>query len=198
MWRLIIELHPVLDRPDFGETRRISLEMPANSYIAFDDKLLTKHTHPNYVLYYKKSSKTLVFEDRQGQQYAEVLHTVEIHLPKAKRIVYGTVGSHQLLLDLKHDDRSKVNLECEYVAYIERPINEYNFAHGYLREGSENDRKPKQIVLGVPAKTPTEEIWKIKLYCVYTTFFNLGSTQIQPSFVYTAFCTDESVNANSS
>ena len=40
---------------------------------------------------------------------AEVGYTIKVNDPEAKRIVFGTTGNYQLLLDLKHDDRPAVN-----------------------------------------------------------------------------------------
>ena len=72
--------------------------------------------------------------------------------------MFGTTGNYQLLLDLKHDDRPVVNIGSEYVALAFRPPDEYKFTKNYVNESS----NPKQLVLGVPSKTPTETKWKIK------------------------------------
>ena len=44
----------------------------------------------------------------------EASYTIKVHVPEAKRIVFGTTENYQLLLDLKHEDRRAVNLASEY------------------------------------------------------------------------------------
>ena len=112
-----------------------------------------------------KSEKMLVFEHRYGW-YTKAAYTIKVHVPEAKRIVYGTVGSYRLLLDLKHDDRPAVNFASECFGLASRPLEEYKFTENYA---DENDWKPSQLVLGVPSKTPTEstkciEFSKAKTY----------------------------------
>ena len=88
----------------------------------------------------------------------EVGYTIKVYVPEAKRIVFGTTGNYQLLLDLKHDDRPAVNLGREYLGLTSGPADDYKFTDKYI-DGSS---KPKQLVLGVPTKTPTETRWKIE------------------------------------
>ena len=141
-----------------GGSRQFSLRLPKNSFIAIDDDLMNALApwEADLVVYYLKSEKKLVYEDawKSGQ--------VQVHVPEAKRIVFGTVGNHQLLLDLKHDDRPAVNLGSEYLGLTSRRVDEYKFTEDFTDESS----KPKQVVLGVPAKTPTfrwKKPWTIKL-----------------------------------
>ena len=44
----------------------------------------------------------------------EAGYTIKVHVPEAKRIVFGTTENYQLLLNLKHEDRPAVNLAIEY------------------------------------------------------------------------------------
>ena len=44
----------------------------------------------------------------------EASYTIKVYVPEAKSIVFGTTGNYQLLLDLKHEDRSAVNSASEY------------------------------------------------------------------------------------
>ena len=134
-----------------------SIDLPENSFITIADEYidLLKHEKAHYVLLYKKAAKTLVYKLYKGKKWR---YSLGIELPQAKRIVFGTTGNYQLLLDLKHDDRPVVNIGSEYVALAFRPPDEYKFTKNYVNESS----KPKQLVLGVPAKTPTETKWKIK------------------------------------
>ena len=111
---------------------------------------------PFYVLYYLKSDRKLVFEHRFGY-LIKAHYTINVNVPEAKRIVFGTTGNYQLLLDLKHDNRPAVNLASEYLGLVSGPIDEYRFTKNYVNDSS----KPKQLVLGVPTETATETIWKI-------------------------------------
>ena len=83
-----------------------------------------------YVIYYKRSDKKLVYEQLLGY-LTKAWYTVEVHVPEAKSIVFGTTGSHQLLLDLKHDDRLAVNLGREYFGLTSRPTGEYKFTNNF-------------------------------------------------------------------
>ena len=134
-----------------------SMELPENSFITIFDQYidLLKHEKAHYVLLYKKAAKTLVYKLYKGKKWR---YSLGIEVPKAKRIVFGITGNYQLLLDLKHDDRPVVNIGSEYVALTSRPTDEYKFTKNYVNEIS----KPKQLVLGIPAKTPTETKWKIR------------------------------------
>ena len=157
----IIKLGPVLyysgDNLPCGQTRQVSLEMPSSSYVALSDSLfdeISNYENHAYALYY--TSKKLVFEFRPDA----LCHTVEVTLTGAKRIVSGTVGNHQLLLDLQHDKRSDVNLGSEYIGLKKRPEQDYRFDKNYYDLGTQ----PKQIVLGAPAKDKTfPERWRIEL-----------------------------------
>ena len=51
------------------------------------------------VLFYLKSKKKLVFEQRLGS-LTKASRSVEVDVPQAKRFVFGTFGNYQLLLDL--------------------------------------------------------------------------------------------------
>ena len=88
----------------------------------------------------------------------EASYTIKVYVPEAKRIVFGTTGNYQLLLDLKRDDRPAVNLGREYLGLTSRLADDYKFRDNYIDGRS----KPKQLVLGVPTKTPTETRWKIE------------------------------------
>ena len=140
-----------------GESQEFSLRLPTNSFIAIADELMETHWHAQYVLYYLKSDKKIVFEHRVGE-LTRAWYTVKIHVPEAKRIVFGTTGNHQLLLDLKNDHRTAVNLGSEYLGLASRPVDEYKFTENYENESP----KPKQLVLGVPAKSPTQTRWIIE------------------------------------
>ena len=133
------------------------LRLPENSFITILDQYmdLLKKGEPKYVLLYEKAGKKLVYK-----RYNETTwkYSINIYVPQAKRIVFGTTGNYQLLLDLKHDDRPVVNIGSEYVALTSRPTDEYKFTKNYVNKIS----KPKQLVLGVPAKTPTETKWRIR------------------------------------
>ena len=144
--------------PRDGVNRTLySLELPENSFITIADQYidLLKHDKPHYILLYKRAAKTLVYKLYKGKKWR---YSLRIEVPQAKRIVFGTTGNYQLLLDLKHDDRPVVNIGSEYVALAFRPPDEYKFTKNYVNESS----NPKQLVLGVPLKTPTETKWKIK------------------------------------
>ena len=134
-----------------------SMDLPENSFITIADQYinLIKQEKSRYVLLYKKAAKTLVYKLYKGKKWR---YSLGIKVPEAKRIVFGTTGNYQLLLDLKHDDRPVVNIGSEYVALAFRPPDEYKFTKNYVHESS----NPKQLVLGVPSKTPTETKWKIK------------------------------------
>ena len=54
--------------------------------------------------------------------------------------------------------RSAVNLGSEYPRLSFRPAIDYKFRDNYIDRSS----RPKQLVLGVPAKIPTETRWKIE------------------------------------
>lgn len=109
------------------------------------------------VLFYLKSKKKLVFEQRLGS-LTKASRSVEVDVSQAKRFVFGTFGNYQLLLDLKHDDRQAVNLGIEYLGLVSRPADKYKFTEHYV----DKSPKPKQLVLGVPSKKPTETKWNIK------------------------------------
>ena len=145
-------------RPQRGGSHEFSLRLPQNSFITISDYLLGDLTaqQPFYVLYYLKSDRKLVFEHRFGY-LIKAHYTINVNVPEAKRIVFGTTGNYQLLLDLKNDNRPAVNLASEYLGLVSRPIDEYKFTKNYVNGSS----KPKQLVLGVPTETPTETIWKI-------------------------------------
>ena len=134
-----------------------SMDLPENSFITIADQYidLLKHDKPHYVLLYKKAAKTLVYKLYKEKKW---WYSLGIEVPQAKRIVFGTTGNYLLLLDLKHDDRPVVNIGSEYVALAFRPTDEYKFTKNYVNENS----NPKQLVLGVPSKTPTETRWKIR------------------------------------
>ena len=134
-----------------------SMELPENSFITIANQYmdLLKHEKAHYVLLYKKAVKTLVYKLHKGKKWR---YSLGIEVPKDKRIVFGITGNYQFLLDLKHDDRPVVNIGSEYVALTSRPTDEYKFTKNYVNEIS----KPKQLVLAVPAKTPTETKWKIR------------------------------------
>ena len=136
----------------YNEDLEYSLRLPTNSFIAISDQFMAYLKEAFNLLYYMKSQKMLVFEHRYSR-LTEAAYTIKVHVPEAKRIVYGTVGSYRLLLDLKHDDRPAVNFASECFGLASRPLEEYNFAENYA---DENDWKPSQLVLGVPSKTPTE------------------------------------------
>ena len=136
----------------YHEDLQYSLRLPMNSFIAISDEFMADLKDLYYLLYYMKSEKKLVFEHRYGP-LTEAAYTIKVHVPEAKRIVYGTVGSYRLLLDLKHDDRPAVNFASECFGLASRPLEEYKFTENYA---DENDWKPNQLVLGVPSKTPTE------------------------------------------
>ena len=136
----------------YHEDLQYSLRLPTNSFIAISDEFMADLKDLYYLLYYMKSEKKLVFEHRYGP-LTEAAYTIKVHVPEAKRIVYGTVGSYRLLLDLKHDDRPAVNFASECFGLASRPLEEYKFTENYA---DENDWKPNQLVLGVPSKTPTE------------------------------------------
>ena len=142
-----------------GESQEFSLRLPTNSFIAIADELMdwVKDWHAQYVLYYLKSDKKIVYEHRVGQ-LTHAWYTVKIHVPEAKRIVFGTTGNHQLLLDLKNDHRTAVNLGSEHIGLASRSVDEYKFTGNYENESP----KPKQLVLGVPAKRPTQTRWIIE------------------------------------
>ena len=142
-----------------GESQEFSLRLPTNSFIAIDDEMIDwlKYWDAQYVLYYLKPDKKIVYEHRVGQ-LTHAWYTVKIHVPEAKRIVFGTTGNHQLLLDLKNDHRTAVNLGSEYLGLASRPVDEYKFTENYENESP----KPKQLVLGVPAKSPTQTRWIIE------------------------------------
>ena len=149
----------------YHEDLQYSLRLPMNSFIAISDEFMAELKDLYYLLYYMKSEKKLVFEHRYGP-LTEAAYTIKVHVPEAKRIVYGTVGSYRLLLDLKHDDRPAVNFASECFGLASRPLEEYKFTENYA---DENDWKPNQLVLGVPSKTPTEstkciEFSKAKTY----------------------------------
>ena len=149
----------------YHEDLQYSLRLPMNSFIAISDEFMAELKDLYYLLYYMKSEKKLVFEHRYGP-LTEAAYTIKVHVPEAKRIVYGTVGSYRLLLDLKHDDRPAVNFASECFGLASRPLEEYKFTENYA---DENDWKPSQLVLGVPSKTPTEstkciEFSKAKTY----------------------------------
>ena len=149
----------------YHEDLQYSLRLPMNSFIAISDEFMAELKDLYYLLYYMKSEKKLVFEHRYGP-LTEAAYTIKVHVPEAKRIVYGTVGSYRLLLDLKHDDRPAVNFASECFGLASRPLEEYKFTKNYA---DENDWKPNQLVLGVPSKTPTEstkciEFSKAKTY----------------------------------
>ena len=148
------------DRPERGGSRQFSLRLPSNSFLAIDDYLRDDLDDwmAAFVVYYLKSEKKLVYEHRMGY-LTEAWYSVEVHVPEAKRIVFRSAGNYRLLLDLKHDDRPAVNLGSEYLGLTSRPVDEYKFTEDFTDESS----KPKQVVLGVPAKTPTETTWKIQL-----------------------------------
>ena len=133
-----------------------SMHLPENSFITIADQYidLLKHDKPHYVLLYKKAEKALVYKQYKGKKWRYSL----VKVPQAKRIVFGTTGNYRLLLDLKHDGRPVVNIGSEYVALAFRSLDEYKFTKNYVNESS----NPKQLVLGVPSKTPTETKWKIK------------------------------------
>ena len=141
------------DHP-YSEDLEYSLRLPTNSFIAISDQFMADIKEAFYLLYYLKPEKKLVFEHRYGW-YTKAAYTIKVHVPEAKRIVYGTVGSYRLLLDLKHDDRPAVNFASECFGLASRPLEEYKFTENYA---DENDWKPNQLVLGVPSKTPTESI----------------------------------------
>ena len=66
-----------------------------------------------------RGHKKLVFEHHTSPAYrfgklTEASYTIKVYVPEAKRIVFGTTGNYQLLLDLKHEDRSAVNSASEY------------------------------------------------------------------------------------
>ena len=152
------------DHP-FRKNLQYSLRLPTNSFIAISDQFMADLKDLYYLLYYMKSEKKLVFEHRYGP-LTEAAYTIKVHVPEAKRIVYGTVGSYRLLLDLKHDDRPAVNFASECFGLDSRSVEEYKFTENYA---DENDWKPNQLVLGVPSKTPTEstkciEFSKAKTY----------------------------------
>ena len=136
----------------YHEDLQYSLRLPMNSFIAISDEFMAELKDLYYLLYYMKSERKLVFEHRYGP-LTEAAYTIKVHVPEAKRIVYGTVGSYRLLLDLKHDDRPEVNFASECFGLASRPLEEYKFTENYA---DENDWKPNQLVLGVPSKTPTE------------------------------------------
>ena len=147
------------------DNREYSLRLPTNSFIAVSDEFMTDLERAFYLLYYMRSENKLVFEHRYGL-YTEAGYTIKVHVPEAKRIVYGTVGSYRLLLDLKHDDRPAVNFASECFGLASRSLEEYKFTENYA---DENDWKPSQLVLGVPSKTPSEstkciEFSKAKTY----------------------------------
>ena len=149
----------------YHEDLQYSLRLPMNSFIAISDQFMAELKDSYYLLYYMKSEKKLTFEHRYSR-LTEAAYTIKVHVPEAKRIVYGTVGSYRLLLDLKHDDRPAVNFASECFGLASRPLEEYKFAENYA---DENDWKPSQLVLGVPSKTPTEstkciEFCKAKTY----------------------------------
>ena len=136
----------------YNEDLEYSLRLPTNSFIAISDQFMAYLKEAFYLHYYMKSEKKLVFEDRYSR-LTEAAFKIKVHVPEAKRIVYGTVGSYRLLLDLKHDDRPAVNFASECFGLASRPLEEYNFAENYA---DENNWKPSQLVLGVPSRTPTE------------------------------------------
>ena len=136
----------------YHEDLQYSLRLPTNSFIAISHEFMADLKDLYYLLYYMTSEKKLVFEHRYGP-LTEAAYTIKVHVPEAKRIVYGTVGSYRLLLDLKHDDRPAVNFASECFGLASRPLEEYKFTENYA---DENDWKPNQLVLGVPSKTPTE------------------------------------------
>ena len=72
-----------------------------------------KNWRAQYLVYYLRLEKKLVYEHRVGD-LTDASYTVKIHVPEAKRIVFGRTGNHQPLLDVKHDDRPAVNLGSEY------------------------------------------------------------------------------------
>ena len=139
--------------------QKFSLLLPENSFIALDDELMDEigDWEAQRVLFYLKSKKKLVFEQRLGS-LTKASRSVEVDVPQAKRFVFGTFGNYQLLLDLKHDDRQAVNLGSEYLGLVSRPADKYKFTEHYV----DKSPKPKQLVLGVPSKKPTETKWNIK------------------------------------
>ncbi|CAH3167393.1 unnamed protein product, partial [Porites evermanni] len=91
-----------------------------------------------YVLYFKRSDKKLVFEHRFGK-LTEAGYTIKVHVPEVKRIVFGTTGNYQLLLDLKPDDRPAVNLGREHLRLASRPADDYKFTDNHI-DGSSKPR----------------------------------------------------------
>ena len=121
----------------YNEDLQYSLRLPTNSFIAISDQFMAYLKEAFNLLYYMKSEKMLVFEHRYSR-LTEAAYTIKVHVPEAKRIVYGTVGSYRLLLDLKHDDRPAVNFASECFGLASRPLEEYNLQKTTLMKTTGN------------------------------------------------------------
>ena len=130
------------DRPS-GGSKEFSLQLPKNSFIAIDDELMdwVKDWRAQYLVYYLRSEKKLVYEHRAGD-LTDASYTVKIHVPEGKRIL-GTTGNRQLLLDPKHDDRPAVNFGSEYLGFTSRPLDDYTFTGNF----ADANPQPKQLVI---------------------------------------------------
>lgn len=141
------------------ETKQFTLTAPQNTIFVIPEGITEKWTtYTKYgaypALYYKRQEKKLFYEERLNPRAYPREHkraTVEVSVSEAKRIVFGTFGSYQLLFDIRNDDREAVNLASEYEGFVTRSNEEYAFDKDYIDESD----KPKQVVLGIPSRTST-------------------------------------------
>nr|BAJ78235.1 toxin [Actineria villosa] len=145
----------------FETTSKYTLTLPQNSLLIIDDEYISEWSteekmrySPFSAFYYERSHKKLFSESRNTRlgwrhdRLAQVRGTIELSVPQANGIVFGTAEATNFYL-ISNMTTGMALLESEYLALASRPRYAFNFTEDHIDESD----KPKQVVLGIPYRS---------------------------------------------